>query len=146
MSFLKKIFGENKNKKEIKKQIPWISLTSLDQLENISKESHIKLVAIFKHSTRCGISRMALRQFEKQLNIEMSSVSLYYLDLLVYREISNEITSQKKEGTHYEAIIKSFFGGNEFYMLTYETFKDVRLVGAPPSSIGKFMAMCSHSS
>ena len=73
MSFLKKIFGENKNKKEIKKQIPWISLTSLDQLENISKESHIKPVAIFKHSTRCGISRMALRQFEKQLNIEMSS-------------------------------------------------------------------------
>ena len=86
MSFLKKIFGENKNKKEIKKQIPWISLTSLDQLENIYKESHIKPVAIFKHSTRCGISRMALRQFEKQLNIEMSSVKLYYLDLLPYRE------------------------------------------------------------
>lgn len=96
MSFLKKIFGENKNTKEPKKQIPWISLTSLDQLENISKESHIKPIAIFKHSTRCGISRMALRQFEKQLNIEMSSVSLYYLDLLVYREISNEIASRFK--------------------------------------------------
>ncbi len=96
MSFLKKIFGENKNKKEIKKQIPWISLTSLDQLENIYKESHIKPVAIFKHSTRCGISRMALRQFEKQLNIEMSSVKLYYLDLLPYRDISNEIASRFK--------------------------------------------------
>ena len=93
MSFLKKIFGEDKNTKELKKQIPWIPLTSLDQLENISKESHIKPVAIFKHSTRCGISRMALRQFEKQLNIEMSSVKLYYLDLLLYRDISNEIAS-----------------------------------------------------
>ena len=96
MSFLKKIFGENKNTNEPKKQIPWISLTSLDQLENISKESHIKPVAIFKHSTRCGISRMALRQFEKQLNIEMSSVKLYYLDLLLYRDISNEIASRFK--------------------------------------------------
>ena len=96
MSFLKKIFGENKNKKEIKKQIPWISLTSLDQLENIYKESHIKPVAIFKHSTRCGISRMALRQFEKQLNIDMNSVRLYFLDLLVYREISNEVASRFK--------------------------------------------------
>ena len=96
MSFLKKIFGEDKNTKELKKQIPWIPLTSLDQLENISKESHIKPIAIFKHSTRCGISRMALRQFEKQLNIEMSSVSLYYLDLLVYREISDEIASRFK--------------------------------------------------
>ena len=96
MSFLKKIFGENKNTNEPKKQIPWISLTSLDQLENIYKESHIKPVAIFKHSTRCGISRMALRQFEKQLNIEMSSVKLYYLDLLLYRDISNEIASRFK--------------------------------------------------
>ena len=93
MSFLKKIFGENKNTNEPKKQIPWISLTSLDQLENIYKESHIKPVAIFKHSTRCGISRMALRQFEKQLNLEMSLVKLYYLDLLLYRDISNEIAS-----------------------------------------------------
>ena len=39
---------------------------------------------------------MALRQFEKQLNIEMSSVSLYFLDLLVYREISNEIAKRFK--------------------------------------------------
>lgn len=41
-------------------------------------------------------------------------------------------------GTHYEAVIKPFFFGNEYYMYITETFKDVRLVGAPPSSIGKF--------
>ena len=38
----------------------------------------------------------------------------------------------------YNMKIKSFFGGNEYYLLITETFKDVRLVGAPPSSIGKF--------
>ena len=40
--------------------------------------------------------------------------------------------------TNYEANVKSFYNGNEFYLFVYETFSDVRLVGAPPSSIGKF--------
>jgi hypothetical protein len=42
------------------------------------------------------------------------------------------------QGTHYDAQIKPYFYGNEYYMFVTETFKDVRLVGAPPSSIGKF--------
>jgi hypothetical protein len=42
------------------------------------------------------------------------------------------------KGTHYEAKIRPFYHGNEYYMFITETFKDVRLVGAPPSSIGKF--------
>ncbi len=54
------------------------------------------------------------------------------------KEISKTIVNEKIEGTHYNARVKSFFGGNDFYIMTYETFKDVRLVGAPPSSIGKF--------
>ncbi|MEC7864174.1 MAG: S46 family peptidase [Bacteroidota bacterium] len=54
------------------------------------------------------------------------------------REISKIIVDETIEGTHYNAKVKSFFGGNDFYILTYETFKDVRLVGAPPSSIGAF--------
>lgn len=40
--------------------------------------------------------------------------------------------------TEYEAFIKPFFYGNEYYMFVTETFKDIRLVGAPPSAIGKF--------
>lgn len=39
---------------------------------------------------------------------------------------------------HYDVLIRSFFEGNEYYAFVYETFKDVRLVGAPPSSIGKY--------
>jgi hypothetical protein len=41
-------------------------------------------------------------------------------------------------GTHYESFIKPFFYGNEYYLFVVENFKDVRMVGAPPSSIGKF--------
>lgn len=41
-------------------------------------------------------------------------------------------------GTHYEAFVRPFFYGNEYYLFVVETFKDVRMVGAPPSAIGKF--------
>ena len=41
-------------------------------------------------------------------------------------------------GTGYKAIIKPFYYGSEFYMFITETYKDIRLVGTPPSSIGKF--------
>ncbi len=40
--------------------------------------------------------------------------------------------------THYTAEVKSFFEGNEYYLFVYEVFQDIRLVGAPPSSVGKF--------
>ena len=53
-------------------------------------------------------------------------------------EISKTITNEVTDSTNYSASVKSYFGGNDFYLLVYETFKDVRLVGAPPSSIGKF--------
>jgi len=55
-------------------------------------------------------------------------------------EVTKELTKAATENTHYTARVQQFFGGNEFYMLVYETYKDVRLVGAPPSSIGKFGA------
>jgi hypothetical protein len=56
-------------------------------------------------------------------------------------QISQRIKSIKDksiEGTHYLAEIEPFYFGKEYYMFIYETFKDIRLVGAPPSSIGKF--------
>ncbi|MBK5284636.1 MAG: S46 family peptidase [Bacteroidia bacterium] len=51
---------------------------------------------------------------------------------------SNEITTAAKKDNHYEATVKSFFNGNAYYLFVTEVFKDVRLVGAPPSAIGKF--------
>ncbi len=53
-------------------------------------------------------------------------------------KVTDQLTSEAEEGTHYNAVIKPFYYGNEFYMFVYEEFKDVRLVGAPPSNIGKF--------
>ena len=49
-----------------------------------------------------------------------------------------KITSRAVEGTHYKAIIKPFYYGNQYFMYINEVFTDVRLVGAPPSNIGKF--------
>ncbi|WP_114779047.1 S46 family peptidase [Botryobacter ruber] len=48
------------------------------------------------------------------------------------------VRSEAIAGTDYNAIIRPFFYGNEYYMYVTETFRDVRLVGAPPSAIGKF--------
>lgn len=48
------------------------------------------------------------------------------------------IKKDAESGTKYNAEVKSFFDGNEYYLFVYETYNDIRLVGAPPSSIGKF--------
>ena len=91
MNLLKKIFRSKEISKEPKKIIPWNRLTSVDQLIDIEKESFHQSIAIFKHSTRCGTSSMALRQFERQFEIDNANVKLYFLDLLSFRDISNEI-------------------------------------------------------
>jgi len=54
------------------------------------------------------------------------------------KSITSVLEKKAIEGTHYGAMTRSFFYGNVFYMFVTETFLDVRLVGAPPSSIGKF--------
>jgi bacillithiol system protein YtxJ len=91
MSLLKKIFGSNEISRQPKKLIPWNRLTSVNQLIEIEKESFHQPIAIFKHSTRCGTSSMALRQFESQFEADNTSVKLYFLDLLSFKDISNEI-------------------------------------------------------
>lgn len=48
------------------------------------------------------------------------------------------IEKKASEGNNYRATVASFYGGNYFYLLVYERYNDVRLVGAPPSSLGKF--------
>ncbi len=54
------------------------------------------------------------------------------------KDISAELSAAAVNGTHYEAEVKPFYSGSEFYLFVYEVFKDVRLVGAPPSAIGKY--------
>ena len=56
----------------------------------------------------------------------------------IISDVGDSIKSKVIEGTHYDASVEQFFGGNNFYLIITETFLDVRLVGAPPESIGKF--------
>ena len=51
---------------------------------------------------------------------------------------SAELEAAASEDGKYNPIIKGFFEGNEYYMFVYQVYTDVRLVGTPPSSIGKF--------
>ena len=56
----------------------------------------------------------------------------------VVQSTIDEITAKAVEGTNYEAEVKGVFYGNEYYLFVYEVYSDIRLVGAPPSSIGNF--------
>jgi hypothetical protein len=54
------------------------------------------------------------------------------------KELTAKMKKRAAENGKYEVSIKAFYGGNEYYLFVFKTYKDVRLVGAPPSSIGKF--------
>ena len=91
MNLLKNIFKVSSQEKKSSININWIPLTSIEQLDDIKKQSVAEPILIFKHSTRCGISRMVLRQFEKSFDESLANLKVYYLDLLNYREVSNEV-------------------------------------------------------
>lgn len=92
MSLFNNLFGKNKEKSM--PDVFWNYLENEQQLEELKKTSFMKPVAIFKHSTRCSISRMSWNQFQKYYNISNDKMELYHLDLLEYRFISNEIAEQ----------------------------------------------------
>lgn len=54
------------------------------------------------------------------------------------RSMIKILEQNASDGGKYNPVVKPFYAGNEYYMFVYQVFKDVRLVGAPPSSIGKF--------
>ncbi len=53
-------------------------------------------------------------------------------------EVSGSLEKEAKGDTHYETYVRSFFNDNKYYLFVVETFKDIRLVGAPPQALGKF--------
>lgn len=92
MGIFNSIFGgKSTDSKEEKQALPWQELKTVGQLDEIAERSKTRPVAIFKHSTTCGISRMALRSFESQYGIDPNEMDLYYLDLKAYREVSDEV-------------------------------------------------------
>lgn len=70
----------------------WHKLTATAQIEEIKEDSQDRPVLVFKHSTRCPISSMALNRLERKWNdTEMDGLMPYYLDLVRYRDVSNEV-------------------------------------------------------
>jgi len=67
----------------------WILLESAEQLNGIKQKEGYSI--IFKHSTRCSISLMAKRRFELDWDNLPENVTLYFLDLIKYRDISNQV-------------------------------------------------------
>tara|TARA_R110000868_G_scaffold4211_15_gene26775 strand:- start:12090 stop:12482 length:393 start_codon:yes stop_codon:yes gene_type:complete len=99
MGLFNSLFGSKESEKIEEVQLPWISLTSLDQLQEIEVKSKTKTQIIFKHSTTCGISRMVMNTFKSTYEFTKDQADLYYLDLHSYRAVSNE-TGNKFQVMH----------------------------------------------
>ncbi len=95
MGILDKLFHKKENNKEQnEKEVVtnnWIELSTIDQIKDIKAKSEDNVIGIFKHSTRCVISRTVLKNFEQFYANNFPEVEMYYLDLLNYREISNQL-------------------------------------------------------
>ncbi len=89
MSFLDKILGKTSTPESSPDF--WKYIESEADLEKAIAESSERKVAIFKHSTRCHISKTVLRNFEREVQESPADVSYYFLDLLEYRPVSNKI-------------------------------------------------------
>lgn len=101
MGLFSKLFGGSTgtDQSNQENEIPWIDLNAMEQLDDITEKSKTKTQVIFKHSTRCGISRMVISRFKKDYLFSENDADLYYLDLLAFRPISNEI-AERFQVTH----------------------------------------------
>jgi len=85
----KSMFGLSGNSKAYESE--WITLNSVDQITEIISASKETPVLIYKHSTACGLNARVKADLEKDWDEIKNKVSLYYLDLLAYRNVSNEV-------------------------------------------------------
>jgi bacillithiol system protein YtxJ len=73
----------------------WNALDNIAELDAINEESKSTPVLLFKHSTRCSISSMALNRIESNWkDADNQLIKPYYLDLIAHRDISNQIAEQ----------------------------------------------------
>ena len=93
MGFLDKIFGGSapEEKNENKVEPKFYTLDNVKLLDEVDAISQTKPVVLFKHSTRCSISRFALKRFDAEFNYTDDQIDWYLLDLLNHRDISNEM-------------------------------------------------------
>lgn len=72
----------------------WNELVSPDQLDMIREESKKNPVLIFKYSSRCSVSQLALDRLERKWSEKAKDIKPYFLDLITYREVSNRVAAQ----------------------------------------------------
>jgi|TARA_B100000780_G_C21109229_1_gene448136 bacillithiol system protein YtxJ len=90
MGLFNKILG-SKVKEEKETNVNWIPFNSLEQIKTIKELSKSETILVFKHSTRCSISSMVIKRFENLFDSSMNNIKVYYLDLLNFRAISDEV-------------------------------------------------------
>lgn len=81
--------------------VHWKEITDIAVLDKIQQDSYTQTQLIFKHSTRCSISAMALERLNRTWKFTDSQIVPHYLDLLKYRDISNKIA--EKWQVHHES-------------------------------------------
>lgn len=85
------MFWNKKKKESSNDSITWNLLEDLSQLNTIIEESKTQPILIYKHSTRCSISGMALSRLERSWKNDGHEIKAYYLDLIRFREVSNAV-------------------------------------------------------
>lgn len=118
MSIFKNLFANPESETPKSSNINWIQLTDLGQLNEIQEISNQKPVIVFKHSTTCSISRMALKNFEKEFDLQ-DKVDAYFLDLLNFRAISNEIAT-RFEVVHQSPQLLLIKNGKSIYDVSHD--------------------------
>ena len=118
MSIFNSIFGEPKPNSN-SSNINWIPMEDLGKINEIITLSQEKPVIIFKHSTRCSISRMALKNFENEYDLG-ENVTPYFLDLISFREVSNEIASRFNV-VHQSPQLLLIVGGKSIYDVSHSS-------------------------
>ncbi len=124
MGVFDKFFGDN-SKSNDKKELPWLPLTEVSQLDAITEKSQNKTQIIFKHSTRCGISRMVMNQFVATYDVDINA-DLYYLDLLNHRDVSNE-TGYKFQVLHESPQLLVIRNGNAVAHASHGAINELNL-------------------
>ena len=88
-----------------------------------------------------GLTVRFLVRMEDVTNIVLAGVTMGMSEderSTLVQKNRDAVQAESIEGTHYQARVESLFYGNQYFLFLFETYSDVRLVGAPPSAIGKF--------
>lgn len=105
--------------------VQWIDLASIEQWNEAWNNSSDQVYCIFKHSTRCGISSMALRGFEREWNSQLPVITLQ-LDLLNHRDISAKI-AEDTGIVHQSPQCIVFKAGKIIYTATHHSIDAVEI-------------------